>query len=390
MSPQRYLSIDVCRGLIMLIMALDHAASAWAANRHPSEILLAGVPTAYAFSGYADGWHQGTRVITHLCAPGFQFLAGVGLAISVARSQRQGSRETWISADMALRGLVLILVEWTLMVPVYGFQPFLFLVLCAIGCSILLFSVLRHLPSLVLGLASLLLLALQPLYGPTTPVEPTLAHYPLHIWNSIAHGFVAEPLPWRVMYPILPWIGMFGVGWCVGTMHERGGGLPRWVLPLGVALVLAGMGLKWLAGPFGDRWPGGAAGPWTANFWVFAKYPPSPAFALIFLGGNLLLLGLLAPLDRQPRPARWWQVPNVFGRVALFFYVVHFYLYGLSWYLTIGPSRIAAQPPEQMNELKFPLIVAYGVWLAGLAVLWPICWGYDRLRGRYRWLLRYF
>lgn len=390
MPAQRYLSIDVCRGLIMIIMALDHAASAWAANRHQSEIMLAGIPAAYAFTGYADGWHQFTRVITHLCAPGFQFLAGVGLAISVARSQRQGSRESWISTDMALRGLVLILVEWTLMVPVYGFQSFLFLVLCAIGSSILLFSVLRHLPLLLLGLASLLLLTLQPLYGPTSPVEPTLASYPLHIWNSIANGFVVEPLPWRVMYPILPWIGMFGVGWCVGTMHERGGGQPRWVLPLGAALVLAGIGLKWFAGSFGDHWPGGEAGPWAAGFWVFAKYPPTPAFSLIFLGGNLLLLGLLAPLDRQPRTSVGWQIPNLFGRVALFFYVAHFYLYGLSWYFTIGPARVAAHPPEQMNELKFPLVVAYGVWIAGLAALWPICWGYDRLRGRYRRVLRYF
>jgi uncharacterized membrane protein len=387
---ERYVSVDVCRGLIMIVMALDHAASAWAADRHQSEILLTGIPASYAFTGYADGWHQFTRVITHLCAPGFQFLAGVGLALSVGRSLQAGTSQWLISGDMVLRGLVLIAVEWTLMVPVYGFQPFLFLVLSAIGSSIILFSVMRFLPRLLIAVGSLAILVLQPLYGPTAPVAPTLEKFPIHIWNSIATAFVTEPLPWRVMYPILPWIGMFGVGWCVGSGMGRAGRQPRWVVPVGLMLLAAGIGLKWFGGTLGDRWPGGEAGPWFSNFWIMAKYPPSPAFSLVFLGGCILLLGVLAPLDRQAAVPLYWRLPNLFGRVALFFYVVHFYLYGLSWYLTVGPDRIAAHPPDKMNDLKFPLIVAYGVWLTGLMILWPLCWGYDRLRRRFRRILRYF
>jgi uncharacterized membrane protein len=443
MNPaQRVLSIDVARGIIMIAMALDHAVSPWVVNYHLPEIVLAGVPDFLAFHGYPDGWRQLTRLLTHICAPGFQLFAGMGLAISVCRALAAARPQWRISLDMILRGLVLIGLEFAVMSWAYQ-APFLFLVLCCIGSSIILFSVLRFLPPFLLLAGALAVLIFQPWYGPAAIVQPSGRDYLLNIWTRIAFHVpeagvdLNGPPWWQVMYPILPWVGCFGVGWCLGTWAARHSGFGnsdrglepsaglRATPPLqyssanrgnravareqaacrhppsairngtcllvafGLALAALGVILRWQAGAFGDRL-GGAAAPWTAEFWTFSKYPPSPAFSCIFLGLDVLLVGLLWPLDRARLPSVLWQIPNVFGRVALFFFIVHFWLYALSWFFFVGPARLLATPRAQWSDYQFPLIVGYGVWIMGLVLLWPVCWAYDKLRQRYRTVLRYF
>ena len=137
---QRYFSIDMTRGLIMMIMAIDHASGPWLSNVHLPEIVLKGIPDAVQFSHYHNLAHEISRVITHVCAPGFQLLAGIGLAISVCRSLAKGKSSWVVSLDMILRGVVLILIEFYVMRWPYGAGPYLFLVLCCIGSSII-FSV---------------------------------------------------------------------------------------------------------------------------------------------------------------------------------------------------------------------------------------------------------
>lgn len=406
-KTDRYLSFDVARGLIMIVMAIDHAFGPWVADYHLPEIVLPGLP--FTFAGYPDAAKHFSRVLTHICAPGFQFLAGLGMAISICRATAAGAPQWRLSLDMLLRGLVLIGLEWLVMAPVYGgvpllrpwLNPFLFLVLCCIGSSTILFSVLRFLPLPLLALASFAVLLAAPLYCPTALTTPTGEGYLLNIWTRIAPG--PPGTWWQVMYPILPWVGCFGLGWCLGARHVRGPLLPgknpetqkAQGLPaagtalLGLAMIALGVILRWAAGTYGDQL-GGDAPPWTASFWLFSKYPPSPAFLFIFLGANVLLVGLLRPLDRQEPPSSLWELAAVFGRVALFFFIVHFWLYNLAWFFFVGPANVAATPLDQMDKLKFPLVVGYGVWLMGLILLWPVCLGYGRLRARYRTLLRYF
>lgn len=411
-KANRYLSIDVARGFIMILMAIDHAVSPWVRNYHNPEIVLPGVPDFLAFHGYPDGWRQLTRLLTHVCAPGFQLLAGMGLAISVFRA-RAGQKPEWrISADMALRGLVLIGLEYLVMAPAYGGNPlvdpwasaFLFLVLCCIGSATLIFSVARLLPLHLIGLGSFAVLLLAPLYAPPSVVPASGSTYLLNIWTNIAMPFPigVGSAWWNVMYPILPWVGCFGVGWWLGTL--RAGAASRAMtngesesrssfnLPamVGLAFIVLGILLRWQAGTFGDRL-GGSAPPWAQSFWMFSKYPPSPAFIFIFMGIDILLVGLLRPLDFGAKPSVLWQIPNIFGRVALFFFITHFWLFALSFIYVVGPAQFAqASASRTVQELQFPLIVGYGVWALGLIILWPICYGYDRLRQRYRTVLRYF
>ncbi len=399
----RFLSIDVTRGFIMVIMALDHASMAWNAGRSMFEAAL---PPLAAVS-YSSLAQQIAREVTHVCAPGFQLLAGMGLAISVRRRQlavrgtgcgtgfqpvlppvenrchtsllaffRRVAGELRISGDMVLRAAVLFFCEWVLLHLAMGGQWFFFMVLCCIGSSMILFSVARFLPAGVIAAASFGILLSAPAYCPDQIIEPTAAGYFRNIWTHIV--LARQATRWQVLYPMLPWVGFFGVGWSLGELYHR---QPRdrfaclaWA---GAGVFLLGVALRWFGGAYGDRLPGGWAGPWSPQFWILAKYPPTPAFSLITLGLVVTALGILRRLDLVSQPARVWRRVAVFGQVALFFYVVHFHVYG-------------AYPVLSDTLQSYSLATTCMVWIAGLLVLWPICAAYARLRRRYRPVLRYF
>jgi hypothetical protein len=167
------------------------------------------------------------------------------------------------------------------------------------------------------------------------------------------------------------------VGWVLGTMYEKGrlsgGSSLVW---LGAALALAGIVLRWFLPAYADRLPNGG-GPWSAAFWALTKYPHSPAFLSITLGLMIVLVGLLRRLDLAARLPAWSRFPITYGRVALFFYVVHLYVY-------------ESYPALTGKNNQFSLASTYAVWLAGLAILWWPCIGYHKLRERHRRVLRYF
>jgi hypothetical protein len=145
----------------------------------------------------------------------------------------------------------------------------------------------------------------------------------------------------------------------------------------GLGVVALGVLLRWFGGSYGDRVPGGEAGPASAAFWILAKYPPTPAFSMITLGVVVALLGVLRPIDRAEGPVRWWRAVAVYGQVPLFFYLVHIYLYG-------------AYPFTTHTLAGYGLGTTFVVWIVGLAVLWPVCTWYGRARRHYRWVLRYW
>ncbi len=371
-SP-RHPSIDIARGVIMIVMALDHASVAWNAGRpHPCLEGLVGFPPI----DYGTWAQQLTREITHICAPGFQFLAGTGLAISVFRRQSRGRSQWAISADMIFRGLVLCFCDFVLMYAAYGLSPFMFVVLACIGCSIIAFSLLRKLPLAIIALLSAVTILCAPFYAQRGPIAPSASGYAINVLLNIAVAS-AERQPCAVIYPILPWIGCFGLGWCLGWVYERGEAPHRLRLVLlGGGMIAAAFVLRWAGGGYGDRLPVGN-GPGSAIFWVVSKYPPSPVFLLATVGAIAVMLGLLRPLDGGgPLPAAW-RIPLVYGRVALFFYLVHAYTYGI-------------YPVATGTMSRYGLETTYAVWLLGLIVLFFPCIVYHRMRLRHRSLLRYF
>ncbi|UCG16521.1 MAG: DUF1624 domain-containing protein [Phycisphaerales bacterium] len=370
----RYWSIDIVRGVIMIIMALDHASAFYNADRPRPEVGLPGFPV----TTYANIWQQITREVTHICAPGFQFLAGAGLAISVCRRLRTGHTQWRISGDMVLRATVLFFCEWVLLFKFMDGVPFFFVVLCCIGSAMIIFSVARFLPLPAIAAGSLAVLLTGPLYCPDALKPAAAADYLRDIWTNIALG--GEANAWFVLYPIFPWVGFFGLGWCLGSLYERRpSARPAWLLTAGTVMVITGALLRWFGGAFGDRMPGGVEGPVSAQFWILAKYPPTPAFSTITLGIIVMLLGTVRALDYTASAKRSsiWSIPRTFGRVALFFYVAHLYLFGIIPVVT-NTGRTSS------------LVAVYMVWLVGLVVLWPGCHGYGMLRSRYSKILRYF
>lgn len=370
-KPQRYPSLDIARGVIIVIMALDHASSAWNAGRPipPFEGWVA-IPSF----AYASIWQQITREITHICAPGFELLAGMGLAISVYRRQARGRSEWSISGDIIVRGLALCACDFWVMHRAYGGSPYVFAVLACIGCNMILFSVLRKLPIGVIGLASLVVVA-SPLLVKPIYVAARLDNYVANIVSNFAIG-TAPPYPYMVIYPLLPWIGCFGLGWCLGLLYERGA-VKRagWITAVGAGFIVAAFFLRWFGGSYADRLPH-SGGPGSAEFWIVSKYPPSMVFLLSTLGANLVLIGLLRPLDFRGTLSRIGSFFETYGRVALFFFIVHFYLYYL-------------YPALMGTKSTYDLPTTYAVWLLGVALLFFPCAGYNKLRMRYRAVLRY-
>lgn len=379
----RYLSIDVLRGLIMIIMAIDHTIGSFG-DPHPPEITLA---APFAFPGYTNGLvSQWSRLITHLCAPGFQLLAGMGLALSVARAQEQGVSQWSITRDLFARGSVLILIDLFVMSYVYQ-SSYLFLVLCCIGSCTLCFTILRFLPKHLIGLVGVAIIGLAPWYAPKSVVfDPGLVPYLKNIWTAVS--FPSDN-SFGVMYPILPWLGIFAIGWWIGLMLREARDERRLVTQIdflvigGFALAVVALILRATGIDYFERMPLGSATFFDVSFWHFAKYPPSLVFMMLTVGILIMLLGLLRPLDRLPRAPLWSQFISVYGRTALFYFVVHFFiLFFAAWYCGFEPGK---NYPH-----RYSFTTAYQIWIALVLGLWPVCWAYDKLRQRFRLVLRYF
>lgn len=377
----RYLSIDVLRGVIMIIMALDHTIANFG-DSHPIEVAIG----AFTFPGYSSLASQWSRLVTHVCAPGFQLLAGMGLALSVARSQQHGVSEGLITRDLLIRGAVLILLDLTVMGIIYQ-APMLFLVLCCIGSCTLCFAVLRFLPKHLIGLLGMGIIILAPWYAPTSITsDNNLTTYAVNMWTNICFR---QDNWYGIMYPILPWLGIFALGWWIGLcLHDgrKSENLSRqsaYLIAGGLAMAVSALVLRSMGIDYAERIPLSGATIMDASFWQFAKYPPSLVFMLLTVGILLLLLGLLRPLDRLAKAPVWCSFVSVYGRTALFYFIVHFYiLFFSAWACGFVPGGQYAH--------RYSFTTAYLIWVGVVLGLWPVCYAYDQLRQRYRSYLRYF
>lgn len=383
----RFLSIDVLRGVIMIIMALDHVIGAVSLG-HDTEVSFVNE----MFRGYASIAQQCSRLLTHLCAPGFQLLAGMGLAISVARAQQNGTSEGKITSDLLNRAWVLLLADFLLMLPVFK-APLFFMVLACIGSCTFCFVFLRYLPRHWIGLAGLAIIAAAPWYKSPwmllagTEHSITPQSYLINIWTEVGFGPMNSM---GMLYPILPWLGIFAIGWWIGLMfvqtpQEQGPGKSALGLTVGgFLLVCLGIALRMTDWRRAESMPLNGATIMDSTFWQFTKYPPSWVFIALTIGVLLMLLGIFrALLDRSDNIPFWTCIITVYGRTALFYFVVHFYLIGI---IAVYLGMVDEKDPAK----RYTIGQAYLVWLAVLAMMWPICWVYDKLRQRYRTVLRYF
>lgn len=355
----RLLHFDLLRGFIMVLMALDHA-SFFIAHKHSGEFW--GQPQPHYDSALAFL----TRLVTHLCAPGFFFLTGVGMLLFAEARRTVGWSEFAIRKHYLTRGALLIVLQLFIENPAWVLGPtsttaqppgggssvlLHFGVLYGLGAAMILSVWLLRLSVPVLvGLGALAVLTTQWLTpGPATVNE--LYSPIVRLLLVPGHSNLVQ-----VFYPVVPWVGLtlFGMAFAK-IVRARPAQTVRLSLALGAGLLLLFLLVRG-SGGFGNLQPQ------TDTSWIgflnVTKYPPSLAYVTLTLGCDLLLLAVFTPI--AARANRWWQVLLVFGQTALCFYLAHLYLYALAG-LTLAPGQ----------GTSLPWMYAY--WLSGLFILYWLC-----------------
>lgn len=355
----------------MALMAIDHAR-AFVAREHPFEYWGEPLPS------YETALPFVTRLLTHFCAPGFFLLMGAGMALLAAARRREGWSEGRIALYFVKRGALLFVVEQFLENPAWvigslggrveapmsaltpvGNGPILALgVLFALGAAMIVWSATTRWPaSLILGASAAAILATQVLTPPISDAE-----FPFSGWLRLLL-IPGHTGALYVLYPIVPWLGVAGFGIAFGQKLAAGGrewldGTRSLQIGLGALALFAAVRL---AGGFGNLHT--PVPPGWIGFLNVTKYPPSIGFIALTLGVDLLVLALFSA--NRARLAERSGPLLTFGRTALFFYIVHLYVYALIGY---------AFPHGA------PVAMVYPMWLLGLAILYPLCRRYERFK----------
>jgi uncharacterized membrane protein len=351
--------LDALRGLIMVLMALDHANLFVAQQHSPGEYWGGRFPI------YRDALTFLTRLVTHLSAPGFFFLMGVGIVLFAHSRRKQNWSEWAIIRHFLIRGGLLIALQllvvnraWELSAGGWGLELYIG-VLFALGGTMILGSLLLWLkPKVLLALTAVLVLGAELL----TP-DPSLWNQVFQPLNRILLVPGGNLALW-VNYPVLPWLELVSFGLVFGhwLLDDPRKAFER-ALKLGAAFILAFLVLRTLDG-FGNIRP--RAGNTWFDFLNPVKYPPSITFNLLTMGVNLIIMGLFAQASEKLQ--QFFQPLVVFGRAPLFFYLTHIFLYaGLGLWLT-------------PNGTGIPKMYLY--WLLGLLILFPLCLWYGQLKHR--------
>jgi uncharacterized membrane protein len=390
-SVTRIVSLDIFRGLIMVFMALDHTRDFFTNLRFEPETLA----QTYAALFF-------TRWITHFCAPMFFFLAGTG---AFFYGRRRTPAE--LSHFLWTRGLWLIVLEftvvgiaWTFLIP-YGF----FGVIWALGASMVIVAAIVRLPIRWVGVLSIAMIAGHNLLDPLRPSQfGSLAW----LWTLLhARGGVLLPFRIRnfVLFPLIPWVGVMSAGYAFGQIYLLERERRRKLLTILGSVLIAAFLLLRLTNVYGNP-AVGQGGVSQGDFHLqptlektvillldVEKYPPSLQLLLMTLGPSFLLL---AWLDKTDVP-RGLGPLLTFGRVPMFFYILHLYVIHL---LAVAVSALQHQPVGWLfhgaflagspDGYGYNLPFIYLMWITAVAILYLPCRWFAALKQRRKdWWLSY-
>ena len=376
-------AIDVVRGLAMVIMALDHIREFWTPTPvRPEDVAHASVLLFF------------TRWITHFCAPTFVLLAGTSVYLYQQKRADKGA----VSRFLLTRGLWLLVLEVVVinfLLQWGAFNLILLQVIWAIGWGLVALAGLIWLPrGVVAGLALLVIAGHNAL--PT--IQPVTAGtlLPALLYDSPFLYQLTPKLPVLAAYTILPWVAVLAAGYCIGPWFQQPLAVRKRLLRLaGVGALLLFVGLRfsnWYGDP--QPWAGQPRGPlYTAlSFINITKYPPSLLFLSLTLGVALLLLSVA---EEVPGRLRQWL--STFGKVPMFYYLLHFVLISggaLVWtWVQFGrPYNFSFAPPGMPPPATYQpsLLRAYVVWAAVvLALYWPCRWYQGYKQRHAHWWLSY-
>jgi len=380
-AAPRVASIDCLRGLVMVLMALDHVRGFLSDARFAPVDLARTTPALFL-----------TRWVTHFCAPAFFLLAGLGAFLSLAR----GRTPPEVSRFFLTRGLWLVLLELTVVAFGWYFTwrlvPWTAGVIWALGWSMVLMAVLAWLPIPVIAIIGVALIGLHNLTDAVTPGAFGALGWlwrVLHVPDPHAGALL------RIDYPLVPWVGVMAVGYSLGPLFRHPERRRRVLVVLGLVAVAAFVALR-LANGFGDPqpWAPQRSAVFTGlAFLRVRKYPPSLDFLLMTLGPILIAL---AGLERAR--GRVAEILVTFGRAPLLFYVLHIYVAHAVAVVTAYAQRGTATflfenagvTPIYPDWYWLGLAGVYGAWLLIVAALYPVCRAFAAIKARRRdWWLSY-
>jgi uncharacterized membrane protein len=383
-------SIDLLRGIVMIVMALDHVRDYFHADAFlydPTDLSKTSVILFF------------TRWITHFCAPVFIFLAGTS-AFLIGTRKSKGE----LSIFLLKRGLWLVLLELTIVNFAWFFNVEFSLitlfVIWALGIGMIVLAACIHLPFVItFSIGAIMVAGHNMLDGFRVEGNGVDAI----LW-SIVHQFQGFPLSEDyflfVGYPLVPWVGVMLLGYCFGTYYQSfysQDNRKRILLYLGTGLIILFVVIRFING-YGDP------NPWSVqrnpvftvlSFINVTKYPPSLLYLLITLGPAILFLAV-----SENFAGKISQSIKVLGRVPMFYYLLHLYLIHI---LAVIAALLTGYEISDMvfntwvtNSPNlvgygFSLWVAYAVWFGVVLILYPLCKWYDKYKAAHRdkWWLSY-
>lgn len=387
LTKTRIESLDLLKGLVIVIMAIDHVRDYFHYSSYffdPTDPTLTTIPIFF------------TRFITNFCAPAFSFLAGLS-AFMVGKRKTPNE----LSIFLLKRGLWLVFVE--LVIMNFGwcfditFKSVHFQVIWSLGISMIILAGLIHLPKWIILFFSCVLI-----FGHNLLDN-------IHFDNSILWTFLHERGPFlttpdhifRVGYAIVPWVAVMSLGYYFGSFYDKiyePSKRKKLFNIIGLSAIALFVIIRAID-IYGNLLPWKDYGNLTQTTFSFLnlhKYPPSLSFLLATLGAAFLFLA-----NSEKLKGKIVDFFSVFGRVPFFFYIIHIYLIhflallvaeftGFGWQKMILPAL-----PFRVDALKgfgFNLVTVYCVWLFVIALLYPFCKMFDSYKqnNKDKWWLSYF
>ena len=379
-------SLDLLKGLVMVVMALDHIRDYFHAPAFlydPTDPMHTSIPIFF------------TRWITHYCAPTFCFLAGTSaFLVGIRKSKKE------LSAFLLKRGLWLVFIEMTIVNFAWYFNVHFnspgLLVIWSLGISMIALAGLIHLPRTFILIFSIVLIFGHNLLD-NTHFEGNYLWAILHEESTFKYS---DTFRLYVAYPVIPWIAVMSLGYCFGVLYDRSfdAGKQKKILNIigfsSIALFFILRGINIYGNP--TKWIQYDTFSQTLiSFLNPAKYPPSLLYLLMTLGPALVFLA-----NAEHLKGRLVNFFSTFGRVPFFYYILHLYLIhilamaaaqltGFGWQKMILPDWIGYIP--ELRGYGFSLWIVYLVWVVVILSLYPLCKKFDRYKFSHKekWWLSY-
>lgn len=354
----RILSIDILRGIIMIMMLLDHVRETFFLHAQVPDPMIPDQTSYILFY---------SRFLAHFCAPIFIMLTGLS-AYLYASKKKEPKKEA--SLFLLKRGIFLVLLELTLVNFAWTFEipptRIYLQVIWVIGLSMISLSAILWLPYKVILALSVLLIAFHNLLDNLHFAPDHIFYIPWAILHDRGWIIISDSMKARTSYPLLPWIGVISFGYLLGPLYkgEKTKRL-KYLLTLGASFLLIFFFIRFL-NFYGEK-------PWESydkisytlmSFFNITKYPPSFLFLMLTMGGGLLALYLL-----ERFPSSKLDFFSVYGSVPMFFYIVHLFLLKFMYLICVSLWGLNQGEYFGVDHMSSIWIIAIVV---AIVLYWPM------------------